>query len=386
MGDNTSNTENARNACILTGNSRAREVANIEKFPVFIGCVDTPFEDDEFHPFIVDYFDKTGTAQLRDMPELDQIYSSQTTQTAVGKTWQAHHQEFHDFIHSGGLGRDVLELGAANGYLSTLFAAKDWLIIEPNPAPVVGCNAKFIKGFLSEENAANLSGRDVVHSHVLEHTMDPLEFCRTIAINMSVGRNLYISVPCMTSWLEKNSANAFNFEHSFYLPDDFIVEVMTQQGFRLNKKKIFGDKHSVFYAFTKVKSVELEPRYLGADPGGKCVIDYLKRTRKIVERINQKLTANRGVQSYIFGGSIFTQWLVFNGLEISGLRSVLDNDKGKQGLRLYGTELFVMHPEDVNWKSPSLVILAAGVYNDEIRDQLQKLSNNISFLDLKIED
>ena len=49
---------------------------------------------------------------------------------------------------------------------------------------------------------------------------------------------------------------------------------------------------------------------------------------------------------------------------------ILDNDSNKHGKRLYGTDLVVKSPEIIKDINKPTIILRAGVYNDEIREQI----------------
>ena len=76
---------------------------------------------------------------------------------------------------------------------------------------------------------------------------------------------------------------------------------------------------------------------------------------------------------YIFGAHVFSQYLIGFGLITDRIICLLDNDINKHGKRLYGTNLMVQSPNILAEDNCPVVILKAGVYNDEIRDDI--LSN-----------
>jgi hypothetical protein len=84
---------------------------------------------------------------------------------------------------------------------------------------------------------------------------------------------------------------------------------------------------------------------------------------------------------YLFGAHIFSQYLIKNGLNMSKINGILDNDVNKQGKRLYGTELKVMSTDELkNVKTP-IVILKTGFYNDEIKEEIiNNINKNTIFL------
>ncbi|EAI8996149.1 SAM-dependent methyltransferase, partial [Campylobacter jejuni] len=77
----------------------------------------------------------------------------------------------------------------------------------------------------------------------------------------------------------------------------------------------------------------------------------------------------------------FGQYLIFQGLNTEKIINILDNNPSKQEKRLYGTKFIVKSPKILKDQDDSLVILNAGVYNDEIeKDILENINKNIRIL------
>ncbi|HIH1889176.1 TPA: SAM-dependent methyltransferase, partial [Campylobacter jejuni] len=75
------------------------------------------------------------------------------------------------------------------------------------------------------------------------------------------------------------------------------------------------------------------------------------------------------------------QYLIFQGLNTEKIINILDNNPSKQEKRLYGTKFIVKSPKILKDQDDSLVILNAGVYNDEIeKDILENINKNIRIL------
>ncbi|EAH8819161.1 SAM-dependent methyltransferase, partial [Campylobacter jejuni] len=82
-----------------------------------------------------------------------------------------------------------------------------------------------------------------------------------------------------------------------------------------------------------------------------------------------------------FGAHLFGQYLIFQGLNTEKIINILDNNPSKQEKRLYGTKFIVKSPKILKDQDDSLVILNAGVYNDEIeKDILENINKNIRIL------
>ena len=109
----------------------------------------------------------------------------------------------------------------------------------------------------------------------------------------------------------------------------------------------------------------------------KFIMYYEKRNTKLLQ-------LNIESPTYIFPAGHYGQ-LVYTFLKKKGqekyVLGFLDNDPDKIGKRMYGTPNVVYSPSIVKDKSCN-IILAAGVYNKEIRDQLLALSAALNILEV----
>ena len=101
----------------------------------------------------------------------------------------------------------------------------------------------------------------------------------------------------------------------------------------------------------------------------------------IIFHKNEVDTLNKNIELsenpiYIFGAHIFTTYLIAFGLNISKVKSILDNSKTKQGKRLYGTNIIVHSPEILRNEKTPILILKAGIYNNEIKNQILSQINS----------
>ncbi len=142
------------------------------------------------------------------------------------------------------------------------------------------------------------------------------------------------------------------------------------------------DGHSIFYAAVRDPSVRPSelPQYL-YEKNKQLYMDYVRYHEELIKDLNRKIS-DSAQSVYLFGAHVFAQYLIAFGLDTSRIVSLLDNDPNKQGKRLYGTNLMVQSPRvlrDVN--NPS-VILKAGVYNQEIKeDILGNINTFVTFLE-----
>lgn len=360
---------------IKTGNLITLQ--KLSQFPVFFGTTKSPIEEDVFKDIHWQISQDTGMIQLGELIDLSTLYQHQTTTTAIGPTWEKHHIAFADFVKNHREGDKILEIGGAHGILAKLSLEKmdaEWVIVEPNPAPVAGCKAKFVEDFYPTSKIDVGKYKTLVHSHVLEHIYDPMVFLQEIFENIPDGGRMLFSLPNLKVWVEQKFLNALNFEHTYFAREEYIDWMLEVSGFIIDKKIYYGDGHSIFYSTLKDKPVNSQCPNL-FEENKRLWNDFTDFYSDQVLKINKLMEDY--ANNYIFGAHIFSQYLVKIGVNEDKLKNVLDNDVNKQNKRLYGTSLDVVSPEVLINASDACVILFAGKYNQEIREQINNLNPEI---------
>jgi hypothetical protein len=373
-----------RTYCVSEDGGLLLEVLTFKQFPVHIGGTDEGSQFDVFHDMTWGSCEECGMLQLTDLPSQDLVYKEQSTIFAVGPTWERHHQAFAKFI-SDSMPSAVLEIGGAHGVLSVEFTRRTgknigWRIIEPNPSPIPECNAIFIEGYFEAVDFDLLPIDMVVHSHVLEHALEPSGFLRAATEKMQLGQKMAVSIPNLKKWFEKGHPNALNFEHT-YLLTDFVAEYLFERsGLSVLKREDFGGGHSIFYILERIELTGNQKRKLEFnDQATKQLLNNFSLRQQFVEMCNRDLESHLG-DAYLFGGSIFSQQLINLGLNVDSIVNVLDNDPSKDGKRLYGSNLQIKPPSCISSSSSPLVIVDCGEYNEEILRQLLALNNEAKVL------
>lgn len=191
----------------------------------------------------------------------------------------------------------------------------------------------------------------------------------------------------MQKWLENKFTNCLNYEHTIFLNESVIEFLLCKNHFKILKKQYFKD-HSIFFACEKTSKdlditnkcesrVNLTPQY----SQNKALIgEFLDFYKHKIAYLNNILdSTNKPI--YLFGAHLFSQFLLYNGLNGTKIISILDNNTKKQGRRLYGTRFLVQSPQILRHTN-ALLILNAGAYNDEIKqDILQNINANVEIVD-----
>jgi hypothetical protein len=179
----------------------------------------------------------------------------------------------------------------------------------------------------------------------------------------------------MEEMLKRKYTNCINFEHTVFITEPYIEYLLSKHGFRQIDKKYFQEDHSIFYAYvkdSKVQTIELPDGLY--EHNKKLYLDYVDYHKKLITDLNEKMAKiNKDQSIYLFGAHVFAQYLIEFGLDTSRIICLLDNDVNKQGKRLYGTNMMVESPRILKDVESPVVILKAGVYTQEISDDI--LSN-----------
>lgn len=369
-----------RESDLLNHDCNMEELFEFKKFPIFVGTTDDSSETDIFYDMTWDINKNNGLVQLRNLIPLDVLYKHQHI-SGIGKVWKEHHIEFANFIKKYDP-KSVLEIGAAHGFLCSeykKFKKIEWTIVEPNPTNQHECDAVFIKEFFDENFSYEEAVDTIVHSHVLEHIYEPHTFCEKVSEFLSVGKKLIFSIPNMKVMLERKYTNCLGFEHTYFLTEEYVEYILSTKNLKLVEKKYFLDDHSIFYCFEKDESVEPKQLKNYYQQNKNIFNEFIKYNKNISEEIQSFIENKENV--FIFGAHIFTQSLLSFGLKEESIYKILDNDPQKQGKRLYGTNLFVESPKILkNLKEP-IVILKAGAYTEEIREDIIKnINDTVIFL------
>ena len=347
-----------------------------------MGCTSKPKSEDLFAEQTWQISRNNGTIQLKTLIPLEILYPEHHNAGIIGNTWFEHHKKFGEFLLKFG-SKSILEIGGSHGILAKYCMDKrelGWTILEPNPIPIQNCKANFIKGFFNNKFVNKEPIDTIVHSHVFEHIYNPVEFMKDISNKLDVNQRLIFSIPNMKVMLERKYTNCLNFEHTFFITENLADYLVTSNNFFIQEKKYFKDDHSIFYSCIKKNNVEV--KYIpknSYEENKKIFNSFIKYHTELVNKLNSNINNKKEV--FLFGAHIFSQYLIMLGLNTKNINFILDNDKDKQNKRLYGTDLYVKSPNLLKNISNPLVILKAGTYNDEIKeDILKNINSNTDFI------
>lgn len=186
---------------------------------------------------------------------------------------------------------------------------------------------------------------------------------------------MIFSIPNLKKYLKNKWVNCLCFEHTILLTEKVVDYLLNKHQLKIIEKQYFTN-HSIFYRcikdnFINANQVTLKNEY---NENKKLFQSMQKFYKDKIAYLNTKMKDYENV--YLFGAHIFSQYLIYRGLQLDKIKMILDNNPNKHKKRLYGTNLWVDSPEILKDDSNALVILNAGIYNDEIERGIMKLNNN----------
>lgn len=380
-----------RNKDVVSGKDDLEFLAKIPNLSARMGVSEDDYSQDRRLDLDCYISKSSGMLQISPLLDLDFLYGHGHGAGTVGGTWSAHHKDFSSFI-SNFNPSSILEPGGGHGLLAQSYANENdqldsWNILEPseeclpskfNSTKIISEIGFFNKKFVDKSKKYSA----IVHSHVLEHIYEPMNFLRDCYDVLEDKGYLIFSIPNVDHGLKEMHANCLMFEHT-YLASEAHVDYMCQKnGFNLTDKKYFGT-HSIFFCYQKKvgmhnSNISIPNLY------NRNKDQYIKFISFIKDRV---LIANNSIQNetdnncFVFGAHIFSQILFSFGLKEDSISAVLDNDKSKIGKRLYGWNSLVMSPEVLKKHDSPLIILNAGAYNEELKKQiLSSINPNARFI------
>ena len=366
-----------RDFSCLTYSKEFEILTTIENFPVFFGVTNKE-EKEDLYAKMEWYIEKeTGLIQLNNLIPLEILYQEQHAY-GFGETWENHYQEFSKFLLEKNP-KNVLEIGGGQGRIANICTQNNsllqWTIVEPNPTLEESKNIKIHKGFFDEKFLIEGDFDTYTFSHVLEHAYNPTVFLENVFNKMNYNDNLIFSYPNLKAWLSKKFTNSLNFEHTIFLSEVHLDTLLHNIGFNILNKKVYLE-HSFFYHLKKSVVPVVKKNYINlTEENTKLLLEFRDFHINEVKFLNNYIDKTSNKNIFLFGAHIFSQYLTVYGLLTNNIICILDNSKEKQGKRLYGTSLKVSSPEILaNYKNP-IIILRAGPYNEEIKNQILRNIN-----------
>jgi hypothetical protein len=309
---------------------------------------------------------RCGSLQLMNLVDPNLLYASPHNDPSNSRVWDRHHTEFAEFVsNSIDKTNQIIEIGGSSGKLAILLKDKvaEYIVMDiiENKLKV---NVKFVKGNCEtyDFNASDT----LVLSHVLEHLYNPFDFIKNCSKNKV--RDIYISNPVMRVDLD---IIPIDIEHTYFADDIDVQNMFERNNYKLVSKSTFGN-HSYFLHFTYDQNEITPVNNLRPGRDDALVKSFMKR---------KKLLENLKLEGAIFvaPGGHFGQILYYYS-KYPNIIGYLDNDKNKQGKRVYGTQFYTFPFDYIKTVESPKIVLYMRHYTDEIINQIMSINPSATII------
>jgi len=306
--------------------------------------------------------------QLLELIDPDILYKTPHN-PAIGKTWENHNVAYAKFINSLCSETDsILEIGGGNCRLAEK-------ILHDNTIPYTiydkhkydkNLDIKFQYKFFDPVTYKKEEDYNVIiSSHFIEHVYNLHDYVKCFSDNLDDNGLVIYSFPHVTNMVKDKMTNGLNFEHTYQCDPYYIRQVMNQYGFVCEKIDYFND-YNVFMAFRKSCGNNLQDQ---EQPSSEQIFDdFIIYHQELIKQLNVEIEMHR--HNFLFGCHVFSQYLLYFGLDEMHFMGIIDNDPKKIGHKLYGSNLKTYPSSIVKGMEDVSVIVKAGIYTKEITDHL----------------
>ena len=374
---------NTRNKNLLTNEDTMEHLYTLKNFPVSLSCISPDFKHNKKLDMIFEICKKTGIIQIKNSPSLKDIYLTPHNLHS-GKIWNNLFDRFVSILQKY-IEKDanILEIGGGSLLLASKILKdnkiKKYSVYEKN-ITLKHCNDKRISvnnEYFSKNTNINEKYDFVIHSHVLEHVWNPREFIENIGNNISINSYHCFIVPNLKETFSKNYTNALDFEHNFFIIEDYIDIILHNNNFEVIEKEFYLD-HSIVYITKKIEKQNLSIKSFPNlyEQNKLIALNFYDYHIELINTLNKQISEFNG-NLYLFGGTGFSIYLIMFGLKTDKIIYILDNDPEKENKKVYGTNFIVKNPNIIKNKENVGVIVKAASYQEEIETQLYKLNKNL---------
>jgi hypothetical protein len=342
-------------------------------------AIDLPNQVEKI-PFNICICSKCNTVQLKYLGDLNEIYRINHADS-TGKTMQELHQQTRNMIIRNKNNIDnILEIGSSVGVLADLILDKmdiNYYIIEPSYKGTTNKNKHIIPNFYENIDDTNIPANTLIISHVFEHFYNPVEILEKISKNQNI-KNFYLIWPNLEYYMENNILHVLNTEHTYYIDNNFLVNLLSSFGFQLIEREDYKG-HSVLFYFQRQNNQDCVDITLSKNSLSSLDLFYSK-INSTIKTWNNCITKNSKKRIFIWPASIHCIYLFQFGLS-TNIHGCLDNSQNKINKYLYGYNIPIYNFRDIlNENSPDVIILInGGIFNKDIEEECKK-ATNIEFI------
>lgn len=332
--------------------------------------------EDIFEDLIYGVCEVCESVQLMTLIDQAVLYADPHNITYNTPTWAQHHKSFADFIIEflPKMQDSIIEVGGSSGILATLLLGEytDYSILDFCKSSDMPTNINFIQGNCETYNFPK--GATIIMSHLFEHLYNPKRFIKHAA-DAKVP-NIIISVPNLEALLDRKPPAIVNQEHTYYYDKNDLEYMFSSYGYRLKQFSEFG-KHSLFMMFSQEGGSCYDHLYksCGDSRGEKILQTFRDRD----ERFGSTTLDDNAI---IVPAGMYGQVVYTHAKHAGSVAGFLDNDRSKQGRRLYGTNCEIFSFDKLLSIPNPKIYMNASFYAKELTEQILAIHSTATIINL----
>tara|TARA_R110002126_G_scaffold227664_1_gene372249 strand:- start:5778 stop:6896 length:1119 start_codon:yes stop_codon:yes gene_type:complete len=335
-----------------------------------LSCFTTEKEEEGiFLPYNIYTCKKCKTLQIKYLGDLKEIYKVNHADN-TGVIMKNLHKEVSKIIikYKREI-NNIVEIGSSKGTLSDLVLENNivnkYYIIEPNYIGNNNTQKIIIDDFVENVDFKNIESNTLIISHVFEHFYNPLEILKLISDNKKL-EYFFLIWPDLEYYKDNNIYHILNTEHTFYVDNNFIINLLNNHSFKLIEKQNYLG-HSVIFIFKRDVSLKL------------CELvntnynfeKYFKNLEMMETKI-LKIITNLGKESKnknicLWPASVHNQYFLMFAKKLK-IDYFLDNSINKIDKYLYGYKIKILDFNKAKQSKENIIFLNGGVFNSEVFD------------------
>ena len=372
---------NQRKECIICNSTNFEVFFEKDSItPLSFSLYNSPQKTSYFIPYNILSCNTCRTIQTKYLGDLNIIYGKNHVDS-FGTVKNEMFDKFTEYILQNKDIKSIIEVGACTDSLASNILKNEninYTIIEADYKGNRN-NINIINNFI-ENVDLNIIGADtLIMSHVFEHFYEPIKILEKIS-NTDI-KYIYLNHPNFDYYCKNNVYNILNFEHIFYIENNFLIKLFEKYGFECTIGDIFDyNNHSLFIKFTK-KTSQNKSLTIINQTSYNDTKKYFENMQKKIVKLN-KIMAIKDKNYYIWPASAHTVALFVNGLDYTLLDGILDNSPNKINKYLYGYNLECnSFNELLNANDPNNCIIIGGSGNYIKELNFENIKTSIIFFE-----
>lgn len=350
-----------RDVCVVCSGSIA-QLYTVPNMPITVAPTNEPIDSDQFRDMVVCVCESCGCVQLASLVDPTILYSNPHNGTAESPMWASHHDLFVRFVLESGV-ESITEIGGSSGaFFNRLPANVSYKCIDLCPP-----SDPRIPYEHSNSETHDFTGTNcIVMSHVFEHLYEPMRFIESIA--KANVNTVLLSIPNMNALLDAGSCSVVFNEHTYFVDTVASQWMFSRHQYRLVESKEYNT-HSVFLRFQRDTTTPL------LSLTNRQFISV--RMKELYETMYQRFQGRSIRPDSFFVPAGHMGQLLYTVTKPPSLIGFLDNDRFKQGYRVYGTPYSVYSLGVLKEFPTASVYLYAGSYTNELIAQLRSIQPTV---------